>query len=169
MRKKMTERKTWQWLFNIFLIPGLLFGFSPLQAETSAISSFSLELKEWLVLEIRSGSYNLSDTGNFQASGEIEIVPGQPLEFRVLLSVGKGRSVTLKGVIYKERSGLDTNSVLYWHGGGDLLGEGMLITGQETTFAIWKDAGWKSGSLLFEEKEKSSESVYRAVFTISAI
>lgn len=170
MRKKMTGRKIRLGIFNLFLVLGLAIGLiTSLKAETSAISSFSLELKEWLILEIRSGSFSLSDTGNFLATGEIKIVPGQPLEFRVLLSVGKGRSVALKGVIYKEGSGLDTNSVLYWNGGGDLPGEGMLITGQETTFAVWKDAGWKRGSLLFEEKTQSSESVYRAVFTISAI
>lgn len=166
MRKRIRQR-----LFNnILLIQGLLFGlFFPLQADTSVSSSFSLELKEWLVFEIRSGLYNLSDTGNFQASGEIKIVPGQPLEFRLLLSVSRSRSVVLKGVLYREGTEIGTDSVLYWRGGGDLPGEGMLSTGQETTFAVWKDAGWKYGLLIFEEKEKSSDSIYRAVFTISAI
>ncbi|HAR36544.1 MAG TPA: hypothetical protein DCR87_06545 [Acidobacteria bacterium] len=168
----MNARRIGQGIFKSFLILCLLSGlFSPLQADTSARSAFSVELKEWLVLEIRSGLNNLSDTGNFQASGETEIIPGRPLEVRVLLSVSERKSVALKGIIYRIGTGQDALSVLHWHGAGDLQGEGMIIPGQETTFAVWENAGWKNGSLVFEEEktEESPDSVYRAVFTISAI
>ena len=168
----MRARKIGQGIFSSFLILCLSSGLlSPLQADTSARSTFSVELKEWLVLEIRSGLNNLSDTGNFQASGETEIIPGRPLEVRVLLSVSERKSVALKGIIYRMGAKLNDQSVIKWHGLGDLLGEGRLSPGQVSIFAVWHDSGWKSGSLVFEEEvtEKAPDSVYRAVFTISAI
>ncbi|MBC7349147.1 MAG: hypothetical protein H5U05_04150 [Candidatus Aminicenantes bacterium] len=168
----MRTRKIGEGIFSSFLILCLSCGLlSPLQADTSAGSTFSVELKEWLVLEIRSGLNHLSDSGNVQASGETEIVPGEPLEVRVLLSVSERKSVALKGIIYRTGAELNDQSVLKWYGSGDLLGEGRLSPGQVSTFAVWQGTGWKSGSLVFEEEktEESPESVYRAVFTMSAI
>ncbi|MGB9907173.1 MAG: hypothetical protein ACPLRR_07300 [Candidatus Saccharicenans sp.] len=166
----MREKKIGQWIFNPFLILCLSSGWlSPLQADTSARNTFSVELKEWLVLEIRSGLNILADIGNFQASGETEFVSGQSLEIRALLSVREGKRVALKGIIYRAGAESEEHAVLHWYGLGDLKGEGMIRPGQEGTFAVWEEAGWKSGSLIFEETEQLPGAVYRAIFTISAI
>ncbi|MCR4395117.1 MAG: hypothetical protein NUW07_00105 [Candidatus Saccharicenans sp.] len=166
----MREKKIGQWIFNSFLILCLSSGLlSPLQADTSARSTFSVELKEWLVLEMRSGANRLSDTGNFQASGETEFVSGQALEIRALLSVSEGKRVALKGIIYRAGAEPEDHSVLHWYGLGDLQGEGMISPGQEGTFAVWEAGGWRSGSLVFEETEQLQSSVYRAIFIVSAI
>lgn len=158
------------WKFFLFIICCLSIGLIAfLRADTSARASFSIELKEWLVLEIKSGSDGFSDTGNEQALGQTEILCGQPLQVRVLLSMSEGKTVALKGIIYKEGEGRFDRSVLVWRGQGDLQGEGRVLTGQESVFAVWQGSGLKTGSLVFLDPENIQSQRYKALFTLSAI
>ncbi|MCX8160713.1 MAG: hypothetical protein N3G18_07260 [Candidatus Saccharicenans sp.] len=160
-----------RWLkFFLIIAFGLAIGnLAWLRADTSASATFSIELKEWLVLEIKSAASGFSDTGNFQAQGQTQIISGQPLQVRVLLSVVDSKSVALKGIIYPEEEQTSSQRALIWRGQGDIQGQGLALTGQENTFAVWQGAGLKTGSLVFLEPADNSDSVYKAVFTLSAI
>lgn len=152
-------------LIAVCLSAGL---FTWLQADTSARATFSLELKEWLVLEIKSASGAFSDTGNFQALGQAEVVLGQPVQVRALLSVSEGDTIALKGVVYSEE-GPENQSLLIWRGQGDIPGEGLVLTGRENTFAVWQGHGLKTGSLVFLDPEDNSGHVLKVRFTLSAM
>lgn len=167
--KKDSVKDRWRRSFLIIafsLSAGL---FAWLQADTSARATFSLELKEWLVLEIKSASGGFSDTGNLQALGQTEIVSGQPVQVRALLSVSGNKTIVLKGIVYSEGEMPENQATLIWRGQGDLQGEGLVICGLENTFAVWKRNGLKSGSLIFLEPEKNSGHNYKVSFTLSAM
>ncbi len=167
--KRDSDKRKWQRFFLLLtgcLSIGLI---AFLRADTSARASFSIELKEWLVLEIKSGSDGFSDTGNEQALGQTEILCGQPLQVRVLLSMSEGKTVALKGIIYQEGEGRFDRSVLVWRGQGDLQGEGLVLTGQESVFAVWQGSGLKTGSLIFLDPENNQKNGLKAMFTLSAM
>lgn len=166
---KVKEKKWAQKFFLVILFSLSIGLFARLQADTSALTSFSLELKEWLVLEVRSTSGGFSNTGNFQALGQMEIIPGQPVQLRALLSVGEGKTISLRGVVYFDGGESENQSILIWRGQGDLQGEGLVHPGQESTFAVWQGNGLKTGSLVFLEAGNNSGAIYKAVFTLSAI
>lgn len=169
MNKKKKNRKCgWRKLLPIVAFVLSCGVFNLLWADTSVATTFSLELKEWLVLEIKSASGGFSNTGNSQALGQTLIVSGQPLELRILLSVNDGKTVSLKGIIYPEEETLNNQPVLIWHGQGDIQGGGQVLYGQENTFAVWRGSGLKTGSLVFLEPGNNSGSVYKAVFTLSS-
>lgn len=154
-------------LLIVFCLSAGLFAW--LQADTSTRTTFSLELKEWLVLEIRSASSGFSEIGNLQALGQAEIVLGQPVQVRALLSVSEGDTIALKGVIYSEEEEPENQSILIWRGQGDIPGEGLVLVGQENTFAVWQGHGLKIGSLVFLDREGNSGHVFKARFTLSAM
>ncbi len=157
-------------IFFLIIIFGLAIGFIPcLRADTSVRSSFAVELKEWLVLEIKSRGTGFSDTGNLQALGQLEIVPGQPLQVRAILSVRENKTIVLKGIVYSEGKGPENLTTLIWRGEGDLQGEGLVISGLENTFAVWQGNGLKSGSLVFLEPEGNSGHTYKVSLTLSAL
>ncbi len=168
MKKGLGEN---QWLkLALFIICCLAAGLVPLlRADTSARTSFSIELKEWLVLEIKSGLAVFSDTGNLRALGQTEIICGQPLQVRALLSVNEGDTVALKGIIFKDGEKQSDQSVLIWQGQGDLQGQGPVLTGQENVFALWRGSGIKTGSLVFLDPENNRVNGYKALFTLSSI
>lgn len=170
MNKRKAGRKDWWYKCLLIVAFSLSAGlFAWLRADTSARATFSLELKEWLVLEIKSASGGFSDTGNLQALGQTEIVSGQPVQVRALLSVRDGDTIALKGVIYSEGEESENQSILIWRGQGDIPGEGLLLTGQENTFAVWQGNGLKTGSLVFLEPEDNLGHTYKARFTLSAL
>ncbi|MDD8019748.1 MAG: hypothetical protein PHU81_00985 [Acidobacteriota bacterium] len=150
----------------VLLIAGLP---AYLQAGSSTIARFSVEIKEWLVLEINSGAENLSDYGNSEAAVSTCIIVGQPVYIKALLSAGNEKTVSLKGSIYPESHARQNETVLYWVGGADLSGAGAVSLQEEVTFAIWKGQGLKNGTLIFWDSGQSGETKYRAVFSISAI
>ncbi|RFT15715.1 MAG: hypothetical protein OP8BY_0090 [Candidatus Saccharicenans subterraneus] len=139
-----------------------------MRADTSTRATFSLELKEWLVLEIKSAHDGFSDTGNLQALGQAEVVLGQPVQVRALLSVSEGDTIALKGVIYSEEEP-ENQSLLIWRGQGDIQGEGLVLVGQENIYAVWQGNGLKTGSLVFLDREGNSGHVFKARFTLSAL
>lgn len=168
MKRDSIKRK-WQKFF-LLLAGCLSIGLMAfLRADTSARASFSIELKEWLVLEIKSGSDGFSDTGNEQALGQTEILCGRPLQVRVLLSMSEGKTVALKGIVYQEGESRFDRSVLVWRGQGDLQGEGLVLTGQESVFAVWQGSGLKTGSLIFLDPENNQKNGLKAMFTLSAM
>lgn len=167
--RKDDGKNRWHKSFLIIafsLSAGLL---SWLRADTSARATFSLDLKEWLVLEIKSASGGFSDTGNLQALGQTEVVSGQPVQVRALLSVSENKTIALKGIVYSEGKEPENQSILMWRGQGDLQGEGLLITGQENTFAVWQGNGLKTGSLIFLEREDDFGHTYKVSFALSAM
>jgi len=167
--RKDDGKNNWRKLFLIIAFSLSAGFFAWLQADTSTRATFSLELKEWLVLEIRSASGAFSDTGNLQALGQAEIVLGQPVQVRALLSVSEGDTIALKGIIYSEEEEPDNQSILIWRGQGDIPGEGLVLVGQENTFAVWEGHGFKTGSLVFLDPEGSSGHTYKARFILSAM
>lgn len=168
MRKDKVKNR-WRQFFLIIASSLSIGLFAWLQADTSTRATFSLDLKEWLVLEIKSASGGFSDTGNLQALGQTEVVSGQPVQVRALLSVSNGDTIALKGVIYSEEETPGKQTMLIWRGQGDIQGEGLLLTGQENTFAVWQGNGLKTGSLVILDPEDNSGHIYKARFTLSAM
>lgn len=168
MRKDKVKNR-WRQFFLIIASSLSIGLFAWLQADTSARATFSLELKEWLVLEIKSASGSFSDTGNFQALGQVEIMSGQPVQVRAILSVSDGETIALKGVLYSEEETPGEQTMLIWRGQGDIQGEGLVLSGQESTFAVWQGNGLKNGSLIFLDPEDNSGHIYKARFTLSAM
>ncbi|MDI6845529.1 MAG: hypothetical protein QME28_05255 [Candidatus Saccharicenans sp.] len=139
-------------------------------ADTSVSGTFSVELREWLVLEINSGIQAGADRGSGSVSVMTEIKKGQPVFVRALLSAGHSRMVVLKGRIQKVRQDVNNQSHrLFWSGEGDLSGKGVVHFDQETTFAVWRGQGYKAGSLNFYSSVEGNEEDYLAVFYLSAI
>ncbi|MBC7361637.1 MAG: hypothetical protein H5U06_05055 [Candidatus Aminicenantes bacterium] len=144
--------------------------FSGLMADSTATASFSVELKEWLVLEINSGASKMEGRGNNSAFLTTDIVSGEPVEIRALLSVAPGRTVTLRGTIFTQNpTGSDQPQIIEWIGQGDLSGRGQVRLNQETIFATWQGSGLKNGSIVFYNKDKNTGSNWKASFVLSSI
>ncbi len=141
--------------------------FSPLLAETTVSSRFSLNLQEWLVLEIGQRALPGAGAGNQDLTLETEITSGQSIQVKALLSAGIHKTVVLKGTVYSRED--NSSEVLQWIGEGDLSGAGFIKTGQETVLAVWRGQGLKSGKLLFFNSEGENGKAYRAVFVLSSL
>jgi len=145
--------------------------FSWLMADATATASFSVELKEWLVLEINSGAARIESHGNSSAFLTTEIVSGQPVEIRALLSVAPGRTVTLRGTIFAQNptASDQPQPQIEWIGEGDVSGRGQVRLNQEIILATWQGSGLKNGSIVFYNKDKNTGSNWKASFVLSSI
>jgi len=145
--------------------------FSWLIADATATASFSVELKEWLVLEINSGAARIESHGNSSAFLTTEIVSGQPVEIRALLSVAPGRTVTLRGTIFAQNptASDQPQPQIEWIGEGDVSGRGQVRLNQETILATWQGSGLKKGSIVFYDIDKNNDSGWMASFVLSSI
>ena len=141
--------------------------FSPLLAETTVSSRFSLNLQEWLVLEIGQRALSGAGAGNQDLTMETEITTGQSIQVKALLSAGIHKTIVLKGTVYSRED--NYSEVLQWIGEGDLSGSGFIKTGQETVLAVWRGQGLKSGKLMFFNPEGENGKAYRAVFVLSSL
>lgn len=143
--------------------------FSWLMADSTATASFSVQLKEWLVLEINSGTARMEGRGNNSAFLTTEIVSGQPVEIRALLSVASGRNVILRATIFAQNSMASEEPQIEWIGQGDVIGRGQMRLNQETILATWQGSGLKNGSIVFYNKNKNTDSSWMASFVLSSI
>jgi len=148
---------------------GFFLVFSWLKADSIAVAGFSVELKEWLVLEINSGPARIAARGNNSAFLATEIISGQPVEIRALLSVASGRTVTLRGTIFAQNQTGSDQPQIEWIGDGDVSGRGQVTLNQETIFATWQGSGLKNGSIVFYNKDKNTGSNWKASFVLSSI
>ncbi len=166
--KSLINKKVGKNIFPAVLIFIILAG--GVFADTSVSGTFSVELREWLVLEINTGIQTGADRGSGSVSVVAEIKKGQPVIIRALLSAGRSRTVILKGKIQKVQQDVNNQSQgLFWSGEGDLSGKGVVHFNQETTFAVWIGQGYKAGSLNFYSSGEGNEENYIAVFYLSAI
>ncbi|MBC7362999.1 MAG: hypothetical protein H5U07_00465 [Candidatus Aminicenantes bacterium] len=140
-------------------------------AHNLANVSISVGLKEWLVLQINTPGLNDFSTGQKQASVITEVLAGQPVEVKALLSVATGKMVQLKGTIYGLDQKVTGNDILIWQGEGDLNGQGSVQINQEFTFASWSGPGVKQGRLVFKRPEPTSSAPERwqAVFLLFSL
>ncbi|MGB9835387.1 MAG: hypothetical protein ACPLRX_01450 [Candidatus Saccharicenans sp.] len=139
-------------------------------ADTSARAHFSVEIKEWLVLELSTPGMTVSRTDSNQAAVVTEVEAGQPVEIKALLSMAPGKDVLLKGIIY----GAETDSqdeLLQWTGEGEINGLGWLRLNQEFTIAAWAGPGLKQGRLILKAPDDKIQPArrWKAVFLLTSL
>lgn len=140
-------------------------------ADSSTHASFSVEIKEWLVLQVTTPGVFQTRTGNEQTLVLSEVVSGQPVEIKALLSVASGKTVVLKGMIVARESGVSESEILEWTGSGDLSGHGLVTLNQETVFAAWAERGMKEGSLIFKRPggREDAQERWQAIFVLTSL
>ncbi|MGB4704895.1 MAG: hypothetical protein WBI18_07480 [Candidatus Saccharicenans sp.] len=139
-------------------------------ASSSAIKTFTVEIKEWLVLEINTGIQVVAERGSGSLTAVAEVKMGQPVMIKALLSAGHNRTVVLRGKLQAlNREGINQAQKLFWSGNGDLSGSGLIYLNKETTFAVWRGQGYRAGSLNFYSSEETDGEIYLGVFYLSAI
>jgi len=155
-------------LANLFLFVFLPTG---LKGEDSSRTTFVVELKEWLVMEIVSGPTRVEAQNHSLAVLQTEIISGEPVEVRALLSVSPERTVVLKGTIYDSEFSSLGSGQLKWVGEGDISGRGEVNLNQENIFATWRGPGFKKGTLIFYGPEQNGTrgEKWVANFVLSAI
>jgi hypothetical protein len=148
----------------------LLLGVAGL-AQNTANLRISVEVKEWLVLQIGAPGFNDLKSGQEQAVVITDVIAGQPVEVKALLSVAAGKTVLLKGTIFGSGQNSSGNDILAWSGEGELNGQGLVRLNQEFTFATWSGPGFKEGRLVFKRPEPTSSAPERwqAVFLLVSL
>lgn len=147
-----------------FLLSGLTSG---LLARTDKTVSISLNLEEWLILEVISDNFQAKDTSHGQAQVELIINPGQPILVRALLAMSHGKKAVLNGILSSpENLEPQFGLKLKWQGKGDLSGAGLINLNESTALAIWQDQGLKSGTIIFENIYEGSPFPLKGIFTL---
>lgn len=176
LRKKVDhggKRKKWRSLKNQWLLVFILtLIFLPsksfkLLANTEKAVSFSLNLEEWLILEVISDNFQVSDIGHRQAQVETTIIPDQPVFIRAFLAIRPGKKVVLKTILFPlEKTDAESCLQLKWQGEGDLAGGGLINLYESTALATWQNQGLKTGSINFENIYENSLFPLKGVFTL---
>ncbi|MGQ9579249.1 MAG: hypothetical protein ACUVWQ_11585 [Candidatus Aminicenantales bacterium] len=156
-------------IFISIIITLLVFQSRMLRGDSQSNGTFSVELKEWLILEIDSAGNQIIDRGQKTASLQAEITVGQPIIVRALISAGHLKTVVLKGRVHSDNLDEEGVKFLLWSGQGDLDGGGLITLNHEETFITWQGQGLKTGILFFENQGESKNHNYHAVFYLSAI
>lgn len=141
----------------------------PLQllGRTDKTTSITLNLEEWLILEVTSDNFLAKDIGQGQAQVEATITLGQPVSVRALLAISPGKRVTLKAVLFNlEKSDSESDLKFIWRGEGDLAGNGLIHLNESTALANWQNQGLKTGTIIFENIDESSSFPLKGVFTL---
>lgn len=168
-RKRETiKRLKIERLFFLLLVFAFLSALpSELLATTEKTTYITLNLEEWLILEVTSDNFQAKDTGNEQAQVETLITAGQPVYIRALLAVSSGKKVTLNAVLFNlEKSGSESDLRLKWRGEGDLAGSGLINLNEFTTIANWQNQGSKTGTIIFENIYESRPFLLKGIFSI---
>jgi|GEM_PF-2476570 len=151
---------------------GLLLVFSSflwLRADATLASGFSLEIKEWLILEIDSGAQKMAARGNDNTSLIAEIISGRPVEIRAMISVEREKTVVLRGTVLANVENALEESQIEWVGQGEIRGKGQVRLNQETVFGIWQGSGTRRGRIIFYEsggESNHSYNRYKGMFTL---
>lgn len=136
-------------------------------AKTEKISSFSLHLEEWLILEVISNNFQVKEIGQGQVQLEATITLGQPVFVRALLAVRQGKKVTLKAILSSlEKLDSEADRQLKWRGEGDVSGHGLIQLNESTVLAHWQDQGLKTGTIIFESLNENRSLSLRGIFTL---
>lgn len=138
-----------------------------LLAEATASGTFSLTLKEWLVLEINTGITSKAEAGRGRLVMDTEITTGQIIEIKAILSAGHHRMSVLKAIVFSSEDNF--SEVFQWIGMGDVSGSGFLKTNQEFVLAAWQDQGTRDGKLILLSSEGQDVKTYRVAFVLSSL
>lgn len=138
-----------------------------LLATTDKTTSITLNLEEWLILEVTSNNFQAKDIGNKQAQVEALITAGHPVYVRALLAVSPGKKVTLNAVLFNlENSDSESDLKLKWLGEGDLISSGLISLNKPTTLAQWQNQGLKTGTIIFENIDESNPFPLKGIFSL---
>jgi hypothetical protein len=143
--------------------------FSWLRADATVAGGFSLEIKEWLILEIDPGAQKMASRGNDNTSLMAEITSGRPVEIRALVSIEREKTAVLRSTVLANVENALEESQVEWVGQGDIRGQGQMRLNQETVLAIWQGPGIRKGSIVFYESERDVNRTWKAIFTLSSL
>ena len=140
-------------------------------------AGFTIDLKEWFVLEVSTGTEILASQGNSMAdTGSIVRLEGHPIQIRAYVSVAPGQSVELRvqalGDLVGPQGDILPVSAIAFRGSGDGFQSGSLSKSQPALIARWVGAGLRQGTVHYYSmggKAQIGDLTQKVVYSLSAI
>jgi hypothetical protein len=140
-------------------------------------AGFTIDLKEWFILEVSTGNEILAPQGNSMTDAvSIVRLEGHPIQIRAIVSVAPGQSVELRvqalGDLVSPQGDTLPVSAIAFRGSGDGFLSGSLNKSQPALIARWVGAGLRQGTVDYysiDGRAQIGDFTQRIVYSLSAI
>jgi hypothetical protein len=158
------------------ILTGMGLAMSPAATESSPMS-FSVDLKEWFVLEVQTPEAVLKSDGAKGANVTATMSPdGGPALVKALTAVAGNQAVELRVQVFGDLIGPSGETLplseVSWEGTGDGFLSGQFTSMGNGVLARWTGPGFHEGAVrYFSPKTELSETKYtqRIVYSLMAI
>lgn len=136
--------------------------------------SFSVTLREWLVLEVRTPSKILYSKGNSRVSVSSELkMDNNPVDIRVLLCVPRNQEVHLRvqalGDLRDYKGRTYPISKVGWKSRGEGFRDGKLEKNSPQIMGMWKGPGYHEGTVnyyYFQDPEEGEDYSQTLIYSL---
>jgi hypothetical protein len=140
-------------------------------------TGFTVDLKEWFVLEVSTDSETLASYGNSMADVASTLrLEENPVQIRAHVSVARGRTVELRvqalGDLISPQGNTLPVSQIAWRGSGNGFFSGSLSNSEPVVIARWVGSGLRQGSVQYYATNGGAhigDLKQKVVYSLSAI
>jgi hypothetical protein len=153
MKRDIARYKAASLTLFLAILTGTGWAVSPATSESNAMS-FTVNLREWFVLEVQTSEANLESSGATGANVTATMSPdGIPARIKALTVVANSRAVELRVQVFGDLVGPSGETLplseVSWAGAGDGFQSGQFTSSGSAVLASWVGPGYHEGTVQY--------------------